>query len=480
MVLKKIYDYWLTQFLLISITAIALGFVISYTGLGGAGVFIAVPIGLIYLYLLFKNPKLGLYSVLHFAFFSNGISRYSTAPVGLAIDVLLLLTLIAASFKLKKRNYKFLKNPLVYGMALWTLFTIAEIFNPESRSFAAWFYAVRGLSLYMIQLIILCLLLLNDRKELKTFLRVWIVWSFIAGLWAMKQVYIGLNSYEQAWLNAGAYKTHLLFGQLRAFSFYSDAGQFGAAMGHILLICLVLALGPFKFFEKIMYWVLAAFFFWCMAISGTRGALFVPLVGFFVYLILSRNFKILTAGGVVMAILFYILKFTFIGQSNYQIQRLRSALNTNDASFQVRLDNQRKLVTYLSSRPLGGGIGSAGYWGQRFSPGTFLAETPTDSWYVRVWVETGIIGLWVHIAVIVCLLITGFVCVTKMKNDLALRQKAIALFAGFAGIAVASYGNQVIGQTPTSIVTFFSIVFVWFAYRWDKHAKPETIINTEL
>ncbi len=475
---RTIYHFWFTQLLLITALAVALGYIISVTDLAGAGVIIALPFAVAYIVLLAKNPRIGLYTVMHIGFTANGIARYSTAPLGLSIDIVLLLTLIVTFCKLPKRNYTYLKNPFVYGIAVWTVFTILEVANPESRSAAAWFYAVRGTSLYMIQLIILTTLLLNDRDGLKIFLRIWILWSVFAALWAMKQSYVGLNGAEQAWMDAGAYKTHMLFGKLRAFSFYSDAGQFGAAMGHILLVCIILALGPFPVRQKLLYWTLSALFFWAMAISGTRGAMFVPLSGIMVYLFLSKNFKILSVGVIIVAVLFCLLKFTSVGSGNYQIQRMRSGLDPNDPSLQVRLQNQQKLGVYLASRPLGGGIGSSGYWGLRFTPNSTLAQIPTDSWYVRIWTETGIVGLSLHIAVLLSFIATGVILIFKMKNDLQLRQIAIALFAGFVGIAFASYGNQIIGQTPSSIVGFTSLGFIWLIYRWDKNIKHKPITLT--
>ena len=287
---RTIYNFWLTQLLLISGVAIALGYFIAVAGITGAIGIIALPLFVAYICLLAKNPRMGLYTVMYIGFVSNGIARYSTAPLGLSIDVVLLLTLLVTLNKLPKRNYRYLKNPFVYGITIWTVFTILEIVNPESVSAAAWFYAVRGTSFYMIQLIILTILLCNDRNSLKTFLRIWMAASVLAALWALKQSYIGLNSAEQAWMDAGAYKTHMLFGKLRAFSFYSDAGQFGAALGHILLVSIILAFGPFPRSHKILYGVLSLLFFWAMAISGTRGALFVPLSGIMVYLFLSKNF----------------------------------------------------------------------------------------------------------------------------------------------------------------------------------------------
>jgi len=477
--LQRIYNLWFVQVLLISTVAVVLGFIITQTDIAGAGGLLAIPFVIIYLVLLSRNPKIGLYTVLNLGFFANGMIRYSTAPFGLSLDIFLLLSLIAALSKSTNRNFKYLKNPFVYAIAVWTAFTFFEIINPESRSFAAWFYSVRGTSLYMIQLVILTMLLLNDPKEIKTFIKIWIVWSLTACLWGLKQQFVGVNHAEQLWLDVGAYKTHILFGRLRVFSFYSDAGQFGAAMGHIALVCLILSFGPVKIKQKLLLWGLSGLFFWGMSISGTRGALFVPLSGIMVYLFLTRNFKVLAIGVAIVGLLFGALKFTNIGAGNYQIQRMRSAMDPNDPSLQVRLTNQKKLSVYLASRPIGGGIGSAGSWGQRFSPGTLLAETPTDSWYVRIWAETGIIGLWVHLGMIFTFIIAGVIMIFKMKSDKMLRQMAMALFAGFVGIAFASYGNQVLGQAPTGVVVFMSLAFVWLAYRWDKRIIRTTSITTD-
>ncbi|AYL99365.1 O-antigen ligase domain-containing protein [Mucilaginibacter celer] len=432
---------------------------------------IALPFVALYLIWVFNKPVRALYTVLYTGFFANGMIRYSTAPFGLSIDVFLLITLIAALAKPQKGRSALLKNPFVYAIAVWTAFTVFEIINPEARSFAAWFYSVRGTALYMMQLIILTILLIDDKKGMLKFVNIWIFCSALAAVWGMKQLYLGVNHAEQMWLDAGAYKTHLLFGRLRVFSFYSDAGQFGAAMGHVLLICLILSLGPVKRKFKLGYLALSVFFFWAMAVSGTRGALFVPLSGFMVYLFLTKNFKILSIGIAVVGILFGLLKFTNVGAGNYQVQRMRSALDPNDPSLQVRLDNQKKFAAYLKSRPIGGGIGSAGSWGQRFSPGTFLAETPTDSWYVKIWAETGIVGLWIHLGMIITIAVTGTVMIFRMKNDLHLRQISMALFSGYIGIAFASYSNQVIGQAPSGIVVFMSLGLIWLAYKWDKAAQ---------
>jgi O-antigen ligase len=247
---------------------------------------------------------------------------------------------------------------------------------------------------------------------------------------------------------------------LRVFSFYSDAAQFGAAMAHAALAAFILIIGKYSLRRKMVYLFCGLICLYAMALTGTRGALFILFTGALVYLFLSKNFKVLFVGVCLVAGLFFLLKFTYVGQSNYQVQRMRSAFNLNDPSFQVRIKNQIKLSEYLETRPFGGGIGSAGYWGMRFSPDTFLAKTPVDSWYVKLWVETGIVGIILYLSVTVFIL--GYLAVRlwKQKNSTH-RQPLLALFAGLAGIFVSNYGNQLLGQMPTSILFYLSIAVIY-------------------
>ena len=316
-------------------------------------------------------------------------------------------------------------------------------------------------------------MLMRDKKNLKQFIWIWLGWSLLGLIWGFKQKFVGLDGAENAWLAAGNASTHVLHGKLRVFSFYSDAGQFGAAMAHVSLFALIMAIGPGSFLQRLVYGTLGLAFFYGMAISGTRGALFVPATGGLIYLIANRNFTILIIGIIFGAAAFGLLKYTTVGQGNYEVQRLRSALNTEDASLNVRKENQRKLARYLADKPFGGGIGTSGYFGLRFSPHTFLAQTATDSWYVRIWVETGVVGLFIHAGGLLLLILAGFFKIFTL-HDPYLRNTMAALFAGFAGIAFASYGNSVIGQYPSNIVSMISIALVWVCKEWDTVPEDTT------
>lgn len=464
------------------VSALLLSVFVWIGGLTAVAGLIFIPFALFFLNRLFTYPKIGVYSVIFMGFTANGLSKYiSGIPFGLTIDGLLVMTYIAIFFRYFYRKFDWspAANSLTLMAVIWFSYSVFQLFNPEAQSKIAWFYAVRGVSLYFVLMIPLCLVLLNTNKELNFFFKFWGVFAILATLKGMMQLYIGVDPWEQKWLDAGAASTHILWGKLRVFSFYSDAGQFGAAQAHAGVVGTILFLNVREKKEKIFFAVMAIAGFYGMFISGTRGAMAVPFTGFFLYFILTRNVKVVVLG-ILMAIgAFVFFKYTSIGSGVYAIQRMRTAFNPDDPSLQVRLANQRRLKAYLASRPLGGGIGSAGYWGSRFSPHTFLAQVPTDSWYVRIWAEEGIIGLSLHIFILAYILGMGSYLAMFKVRDSVLQAKMFALASGMFGIMVASYGNQVLGQIPTGTLIYTSMAFLFLSEKLDKELTNEKSIAKE-
>ncbi len=451
--------------------ALACSVAIAKQGFAIGLVLIILPFLLYSVVRIFLDPRFGLFLVFGFSFFAIGISRYVTAniPFGLAVDAILVLLLIALILgRGRHLQWKMASNDFTVISILWLGYTFLEIANPEAVSFAAWFYAMRGVALYQILMVVGGFLILKDKKDLKLFLMIWFALSLFAALKGFQQIQIGPDKWENAWLDAGGAITHRIQGKLRAFSIYSDAGQFGAAMGHVALVAAIIGIGPGPKRRKWILFSIAAFTTMGMLLSGTRGAFFVPVAGAMLYLFLSRNFKVFIVGMIFAVGVYGFLKYTTVGNTNYQIFRLRTAVNpSGDRSFQVRLENQQKLKVYLSNKPLGGGIGSSGNWGMRFSPNTFLAQTPTDSWYVKIWAEMGIIGLILHLLILFYLLFRCCNIVWKLK-DPELRQIMLGLTAGIFGIMAASYGNGVYGQMPTGMVIYLSYVFIFISPSIEK------------
>jgi uncharacterized membrane protein len=447
---------------LLFLLAVVLAIVFTKGGMATMIGLAAMPIGLVFVGIIIAKPRIGLWSMFVFSFFANGITRYIDGPFGLGVDIILLITALGLLFRTKEDlESPGIKSPLMTAVLIWFAYTVFEIVNPEARSFEAWFYAARGVSLYFVSTIPLALILLYKEEDLDTFINIWFGLSLFATFWGIKQLTMGTDFAEERWLESGARKTHILFGKLRVFSFYSDAGQFGAAQAHTGVVAGILAMGPTKTKRRKYFYILTCLLsLYGMAISGTRGAMFVAITGFAIYFLVSNNMKIIIPGIIFGALAFGMLKYTNIGQQNDQIRRMRTGLDPNDASLMARLENQQKLKVYLASRPIGGGIGSAGSWGQRFSPGTFLATTPLDSWYVKIWAESGIIGLTIYIGMLLFLLGNRFIFLFKLK-DPELKFKLAALYGGFFGICFASYGNQIFGQFPTGSVIYLSLVYMF-------------------
>jgi hypothetical protein len=463
----------IVNYIIVLLLAVGIGYAVSIYGIALGTTLLALPFAIALIIMIFRNPKIGLLVTLNYSFFSNGLQRYTSPdiPFGLGVDIILLISLIAALFKSNKGSI----NSWVFYMSLiWFSYTLIELVNPEATSKEAWFYSGRGVSLYQIMVIPITLMWANKKKDLDGFIKIWITWSLIAALYAFKMNYLGLTEGEQKWLDDGGKITHFIQGRLRIFSFFSDAGQFGAAMAEACLFCLLMAVGPYEKKVKIRYAIIAAITFWGYALSGSRGPLFVLASGGFLYLFLIRNFKVLVIGVTIGFLAFAFLKFTTIGNTNYQIYRMRTALDPNDASLQVRLNNQKLLRTYLKTRPLGGGIGSGAGFGERFYPGRFLSGVALDSWYVKIWVETGIIGLVIHIIHIIIVLIVGVVNCFKIKNP-DIRQKMMGIVCGYFGILCASYGNQIFGQFPTGPIMYMSMVYMFICVRWDKEISETNV-----
>ncbi len=459
----------------IFLIAAIISYVVAFGGIRYGIILMFTPIGLVFLNRLFSDPSIGLMATVIMAFFAIGITRYVPGiPLGLSIDGLLALTFIAVFFK---NFYTRLKpeafyNDLVFFMALWFLYSIGQLFNPEALSRTAWFYAMRGLSLYCLLAVPLTFLLFNKYKHLNQFLYVWGAISIFGTFKGFLQLYIGPDYAEQRWLNEVGAITHILFGELRVFSFYSDAGQFGAAQAAAGIVGIIVALNVKSTRDKIFFWIMGLSGLYGMMISGTRGAIIVPAIGAMVYLIHRKNVQVIVSGTMVMILVYVFFKFTFIGQNVAQIRRMRTAFRPEeDASLQVRLENRRILSVYLATRPFGGGIGSAGDWGQRFSPNGFLANIATDSWYVQIWAEQGIIGLTLHLLILAYIFVKGSYLIMFKVDDPELRGKLSAVLAGFAGIMGSSYGNGVLGQIPTGILTYVSWAFVFMGPILDRDIK---------
>lgn len=461
--------------------AVAGGWLASQVGLVVAGALVALPVVAFVLLQTFHQPRAGLFTLLAYCFLIGVLARYDVLPqLGLLIDGLLLLTWIAVLFLPRGQlDWRRLNNDLCLIALGWFIITVLELLNPAGASVLGWLYEMRATALYWVLTVPLACLLLHRVQDLRLFLQFIIGFSVLGALYGIKQKLFGVSGAEQRWLDEGGAVTHLIWGRLRIFSFYSEAAQYGASQAHIALVCLVLALGPFTWWKRCLSAGASGLCFYGMLISGTRGAFFVVVGSLFIYLALNGRLKYLLIGCAVAGACFFLLKYTSIGSGNADIVRLRTALDPNDASLQLRLYNQARLSAYLTDHPLGGGVGSIGVWGMEYNPGTYLAPIAPDSYYVKIWAEYGIVGFLIWFGLMLYILGKACGIVWRIRNP-QLRQQLLALTAGYGGILLSSYGNEVMNQVPSAIIIFLSWVFIFQGPALDKVlSQKNKLANSE-
>lgn len=461
---------------IVLIASVVLGYALAVGGYMIAGMVIALPVLFYAFYRLILDPEAGYTFALILNFIIMGLTRYIPIKLGYFMDAMLMGIYVAMFFHYfnTKLSLKPVRNDLTYLSAIWFAYIVLEFFNPEAVSKTAWFSSMRGIALYMILTIPIVQLIYNEPRHLNKFLKIWAVFSILASVKAWMQLNIGPDRWEQRWLDEVGAITHVLWGNLRAFSFYTDAGQFGAAQGQIGTVAMIMLFGVKSRREKIFWAIVMIAGFYGMSASGTRGAIFVPFAGLALYIIIRKNMRVILIGTIFLIIIYSFFRFTTIGNSNYQIYRMRTAfVPADDASYLVRLKNQAIFAEYLKNKPFGGGIGHAGSRAIQYTGPTFLSSVATDSWFVLIWAESGIIGLYLHLLILGWIIGKGlYICMFWLK-DPELSLKISALLCGFFGIIVASYGNAVLGQFPTGLVVYTSMAYIFMAPMLEKEISRQ-------
>ena len=426
------------------------------------GGLICFPILLIAGYQVLCKPLILFLIIFTINYYLIGLTRYVyLSGISFLMDILMISTLlliIIHSALLKNIDWKYGLNTLTVGSFIWMLYCLAQIINPTGM-LQAWILS-RGLIINGFLISLLVSLLCIKYKTVKLILFMLSIFALTAFLKAAMQKFIGFDRGEQLWLNRGGAITHLIASGTRYFSFFTDAGNFGSNMGCTGVIFTIVACYIKSKPLKIYYAIVAIASLYSMFLSGTRGAMIVPLGGLALFTILSKNIKVMTIGSFSLLFIYVFFAFTMIGQNNPQIRRMRTAFTpTEDGSFNVRKANQERLAEYLKNKPFGEGIGLSGVENQKMSY-RFTTTIPHDSWYVKIWVETGIVGLILYLGFLFISIAHGaWIIMFRIKNK-ELKGLLTGLLCGVTGMLLSAYGNAFWGQYPTCIVAFTGLALV--------------------
>ena len=429
---------------------------------------IAALIAPVLVYCLATNPQFGILSYITLAYVIMFLLRMGiTFPLGTLMDGMLVIFIINFFVQQKiKKRWDLVRGPISQIIMVWIVYNILEVGNPSADSRAAWVYTVRTISVVAIGYYIF-VYNIRTKAFLKTIIGFWLFFSVFAAWYAFKQEYFGFFQFEEDYLHSSDEIMLLLFiaGHWRKFSIFSDPVTFAYNMVAASVLCIGMLTGPVS--KKRRIW-LTIFMFSCiynMIFSGTRGAFPLIPVVLILYAIIKFSKKILIFT-IIAAV--FIVGLIFMPTSNQNILRFQSAFRPNDdASYKVRKINQARIKPFIWSHPIGGGLGSTGEWGKKFSPGSYLSNFPPDSGYVRTTVEAGPIGLLIFVIMIFVILRTGINNYYKIRDP---ELKSICLGATFV-IFVFNIGNfpqEALVQYPSNVYFYLSAAIIVVTRRIDE------------
>ena len=437
-----------------------------------------LPCVLSYAYMALNMPIVFWLSILCVNYFIMGVLRYvNFTGVSVIMDGLLLslLLLIAIHSVIHKNiHWKNLNCILVYGCLVWLIFCFLELFNPTGMV-SAW-VGSRSLMFCGLLVSIVTLLVFTKREYLHWFINVLSILTFFAILKAFMQKFIGFDRAEQLWLDAGGAKTHIIYSGIRYFSFFTDASNMGSCMAFASFFFGVVMLYTKSNFLKVWYAVVASLSFYVLLLSGTRGSMIVILAGIAAYTVLVKNIPLMLTSAVGLLLFYVFFAFTMIGQGNPQIRRMRTAFRpTEDASFMVRMVNQEKLAKHLEGKWFGEGLGLSGVENKRYSV-RLTTIIPNDSWLVKIWVETGVVGITLYLSILCAIFLRASYIVMGKVKERQLRGIYIAIIGGSFGLLCSSYGNSFFGQYPSHYIFYMCLAMV-MNYKYLEN-NPEPELNT--
>jgi len=428
-------------------------------------IFIAVPL----IYSVVAYPKLGILVFLTMAYLIMFISRMGIVhiPLGTLMDAMEGLFILSVFInQKKKKDWAMFKGPVSIMILVWIGFNLLEVVNPAADSKEAWLYTIRSVALVMLTYFVF-VYYIDSKKFIRLIFKLWIVLALFGAFYAVKQERIGFFSFEEAYLHSNPVVEQLLFigGVWRKFSIFSDPVAFAYNMITAIMLCVGLMTGPTSRLKKIILGFFILFFIYAMLSSGTRGAYVLLPVTLLMLAILKYSRKVLL---LVCVSAVFIVGLIFVPTSNPTLYRFQTAFKpSNDASFNVRAINQKRIQPFVLSHPLGGGLGATGVWGAKFSPGSFLSSFPPDSGYVRVEVENGWLGLLIFCIFMFTALATGINGYFKIR-DPELKSYCVACILIAFALNFGNYPQEALVQFPSNIYFYLALAIMTVSVRMDK------------
>ncbi len=428
---------------------------------------LVVTVALPVVYCIVAFPRFGIVVLLTMAYLLFFIMKAGiNFPFGTLMDGLQYMLILSFFIKQKQQpDWGVLKGPLSVVILIWVGYNLFQFGNPAAESRLAWVYTIRTIAEVMLMYFVF-VVHIRSLSFVRFLINLWLLLSVFGALYGLKQEFIGFTASEEAWLHSDPAIADLLFidGHWRKAGIFSDPVAFAYNMIATTMLCIGLLTGPATTGRKIWLITVAALCTWSMLYSGTRGAFVLLPAGIMMFAILKFSMKMIP--WLVMAGLAFGFLIV-VPTSNGTIRRFQSAFSPNeDESYKLRKYNQKRIQPFMLSHPIGAGLGAAGAWGRRFSPGSFLSSFEVDSGLVRVAVELGWIGLAFFLTFMFLALRTGINNYFSIR-DPELKAICFAMVLILFALYIGNFPQEAFVQFPVNIYLYLVIAFIVITKQLD-------------
>jgi putative inorganic carbon (hco3(-)) transporter len=441
-------------FLIFTTLGLAIGSFIPQLGVGVSTLIIGGIVALPMIFACMFYHQFGVMFTLIISFFVLFIGKITNAPIGTSLDALLLLMISGILIsQVVKKDWSFAKDPISSILLFWIYYNVFQALNPSQESKMAWLFTVRSLAILNLLYFIACYAF-TSFKRIHQVLNLIVGLATFAALYGLKQEFMGFSSAEKAWIYADPERFQLFFqwGRMRTFSLFNDAMTFGIMMAYMGLFCLIYATAPMKNVYRVLLVTAGFVMFWSSIYTGTRTCFALIPMGFAFYALMTLRKEVLI--GFVAFLMFGAVLVIKGGNSNAVLFRVKSAFEpSEDASVQIRYFNQKRIRPFIYSHPIGYGPGSTGLWARRFTPDSFLAKFAHDSYYVRLAVEEGWLGLALYMFFLFTVLRRALYFYLRVRDPM-IKTLYLCLLTSLFMLAVANYPQEAIVQLPTSLISY--------------------------
>jgi putative inorganic carbon (HCO3(-)) transporter len=458
--------------ILLAVLSVGVAILVGLYGLLPGLLLMAILVALPTVFVIVASPKFGIVILLVAAYFLFFFLRLGVNfPIGTLMDAMEWLLILGLILTYRNAADKTLfSSPVAVLLLVWVGYTLLQVANPWAESRMAWLYTVRTVGAVTLMYFVF-VYRIDSLAYLRWLIRLWLALAVVGALYAFKQEYLGFAAAEFQEMSSDPLMVSLLYidGHWRKYSVFSDPVTFSYNMVLAFFICLSLIRARKNLVTNLGLIAVGALCIMAMLFSATRGAYVLIPAGLVLFFILRFTKRILWLA---LISAFFLGILINVPTSNSTLYRFQSAFKpSDDASFNLRAQNQKKIQPYILSHPFGGGLGATGVWGVRFAPNSYLASFPPDSGYMRIAVEMGWIGLLLFCTLLFMILKTGIDTFYLLRNP-ELKAYCLAMTVVVFVLGIGSYPQEAIVQFPSNILFYLAAAIIQCTAKLDPHPPP--------